>query len=276
MLNFPLPSMSRRLIFVVPFVLALTGCTAEALFDRFVPQEEAALARQLVARVAARDFAAVEAQLAPNLRTPDVRRELEAVAGQVPPGEPLSVRTVGAHTSTDSTGSRFDLTHEYQYPSAWLVARTVLERREGQIVVQGLHLTRRAHSLVAENAFTLAGKSPLHYVVLLLALGIPLFVIYALAVCIRTRLPKRKWLWLLFVAVGFVQFQFDWTTGAWAVQPISLLLLGAGFLKSGPAGPVIFSLAFPLGALIFLTRRRALATRGRAPEGGPPAPQRGA
>jgi hypothetical protein len=77
-------------------------------------------------------------------------------------------------------------------------------------------------------------------------------------VCARTRLAKRKWLWLVFVALGVVQFQFNWTTGAWGIQPLAFLLLGAGYTQAGPVAPLVFTLAFPLGALVFLARRKAL------------------
>ncbi|MBQ0945532.1 hypothetical protein KAK07_19490 [Ideonella sp. 4Y16] len=122
-----------------------------------------------------------------------------------------------------------------------------------------MHVTPRSTSLEAENAFTFDGKSALHYAVLVLAVGIPLFVVYALIACVRTQIPKRKWLWLLFVAVGMVQFRFNWTTGAWGVHPFSVALLGAGFAKAGPVAPYIFTLAFPLGAFVFLMKRRSFA-----------------
>ncbi|WP_295640325.1 hypothetical protein [uncultured Methylibium sp.] len=251
--------MHRLLIPVL--ALVLSACDQEAMFEKFVPKEEAALAKQVIFQLTARDFASVEAQLDPSLRSPDLRSKLDEMAKQVPSGEPMSIRTVGAHTNTTNSITRFDLTFEYQYKDTWLVANAVLERRDGKVVVQGIHFTPRTRSLEAENAFTLAGKSALHYAVLALAVAIPLLVVYALIVCVRTKVPKRKWLWLLFVAVGLVQFQFNWTTGAWGIQPLSFALLGAGFFKAGPVAPYIFTLAFPLGALVFLKKRRSYAQR---------------
>lgn len=227
------------------------------MFEKFVPKEEAALAKQLISQLAARDFAAVEVQLDQSLRSPDLRSKLEEMAKQVPSGEPKSIRSVGAYTNSTNSITRFDLTFEYQYNDAWLLANTVLERRDGKVVVQGIHFTPRTSSLETENAFTLTGKGALHYAVLALAVAIPLLVVYALVACARTKVPKRKWLWLLFVAVGLVQFQFNWTTAAWGIQPISFALLGAGFSKAGPVAPYIFTLAFPLGALVFLWKRRS-------------------
>lgn len=250
---------------ILALSLALAGCDQEALFETLVPKEEATLARQAIAQLAVRDYAAVESLLSPSLRTPDVRGKLEALAGLLPSAEPKGIRTVGAHTNTSNAVTTYDLTLEYDYQDAWLIANIVLERRDGKVTLQGMHFTPRTMSLEAENAFTLSGRSALHYAVLAAAIAIPLFIVYVFVVCIRTRIPKRKWLWLLFVAVGLVQFQFNWATGAWGVQPFGVALLGAGFAKAGPVAPYVFTLAFPLGAVLFLARRRSFAR----PDDGP-------
>ncbi|WP_140636123.1 hypothetical protein [Methylibium rhizosphaerae] len=166
---------------------------------------------------------------------------------------------VGAHTNTMNSVTRYDLTFEYQYKEGWLLATTVLERRDGKVTVQGIHFSPRTQSLESENAFAPAEKGALHYVVLAFAVTIPAFIIYAFVACMRTRMPRRKWLWLVFIAVGLVQFRFNWTTGAWGVQPLAFSLLGAGFSKAGPVGPYLFTLAFPLGALLFLKKRDSFA-----------------
>ncbi|MCZ8233722.1 MAG: hypothetical protein O9335_01060 [Inhella sp.] len=248
----------RRFIVLSLLALLLTGCSQEALFERFVPQEESALAKELIAKMAAKDFAAVESRLAGPLKTPDLREKLEQMSSLLPPEPPKSVKTVGANTSTSSAATTYNLTYEYEYPDRWIIATTVLERRDGQLILEGIHFMPSSQSLAATNAFTFKGKGIAHYTVFALAIAIPLFIVYALFVCARTKLPKRKWLWLLFVAAGVVQFQFDWTSGAWGVQPISFALLGAGFAKAGPVAPYVFTLAFPLGAIVFLLKRRSM------------------
>lgn len=248
----------RRYIVVALLAVLLAGCDQEAMFEKFVPKEESTLARELIAKLAAKDFAAVESRLDSSLRTPDVREKLEQIARALPAEEPKSVRTVGINTNTSGAATTYNLTYEYEYPEGWVVANAVLERRDGQVTLQGIHFLPAKQSLAATNRFTFEGKGITHYVVFALAIAIPVFIVYALVVCARAKLPKRKWLWLLFVAVGLVQFQFNWTNGAWGVQPISFALLGAGFTQSGPAAPYIFTLAFPLGAIVFLLKRRSL------------------
>lgn len=248
----------RRYIVFVLLALLLAGCDQGAMFEKFVPKEESALARDLIAKLAAKDFAAVESRLDSKLRTSDVREKLEQMARALPAGEPKSVRTVGTNTSASGAATTYNLTYEYEYPEGWVVANAVLERRDGQVTLQGIHFLPAKQSLATTNRFTFEGKGIAHYVVFALAVAIPLFIVYALVVCARTKFPKRKWLWLLFIAVGVVQFQFNWTNGAWGIQPISFALLGAGFTQTGPVAPYIFTLAFPLGAILFLVKRRSL------------------
>ena len=44
--------------------------------------------------------------------------------------------------------------------------------------------------------------------------GLEESTLYALVLCIRTRNVKSKWLWILFILVGFGAVQANWTTGA--------------------------------------------------------------
>lgn len=245
-----------RLIFFALFSLFLIACDQEAAFETLVPKEESALAKELIAKLAAKDFSAVESRLDSNLRTPDVREKLEQMVRILPTGKLESVRTIGANTTTSSTVTIYNLTYEYEYADGWAIANAILERRNGQVKLQGIHFSRTKESLSTLNRFTFEGKGIAHYIVFALSIFIPLFIVYSLVLCSRTKIPKHKWLWLLFIAAGFVQFQFNWTDGTWGVQPLSLLLLGAGYAKAGPVAPLIFRLAFPLGAVVFLAKRR--------------------
>lgn len=247
----------RLLVLVLGLaVTLLAGCDTAAPFDRLVPQEETRLAKTVVAQVSARDFAAVEAALDPALRTAELGAQLENLARTVPPGPVTSVQVVGASTVMGPSGTTYTITLECQHPSAWMLAVVVLRRQASGLLLQGLHFVPRSQSLASENQFTLAGKGPLHYGVLVAALLIPAYVLYALVICLRSRFAGRKWPWVLFVACGLVQFHFNWSTGEWGVQWIAVLLLGAGFTKSGPVAPWILTLSLPLGAFFFLSRRR--------------------
>ena len=250
--------MYKVLAVLLTLLIALYGCDQQVAFDALVPKAESEFAKQHLAQLAAKDFRSVESRLDASLITPDTRAKLEQMAQLFPDGAPKSIATIGAHTNTVNGTTSYNLSYEYEYPKTWLVANVVLQRRGADLIVLGTHVNPATQSLKDTNQFNLRGKSALHYLVLALAICVPLFVVYSLALCFRTTFPKRKWLWVLFVGVGLVQVSINWTTGAFGIQPLSFLLLGAGFVRAGPYAPVILTFALPVGAVIFLYKRRSL------------------
>jgi len=199
---------------VVALLALLAACDQQALFDKFVPKEEALISRQFLTSLAARDFAAVEQQLDPSLKSPDLRAKLEQVADQFPMNSPTEVQVVGANMLTTAQKSTYNLTFQYTYPSKWLLANVVLQRQGNQVTVAGVHVNPLSDSLQSVNRFTFQGKGIVHFIFVALAVAIPVFVLYALVACIRTPIARRKWLWVLFILVGLVQFSLNWTDGA--------------------------------------------------------------
>ncbi len=92
-------------------------------------------------------------------------------------------------------------------------------------------------------------------------------ILASLILRIRTKIGKRKWLWIVFIPFGFGRLSFNWTTGRVLFNPLSVhfQLLGAAAVKHGLYAPWIISISVPLGAIVFLIRRKRLAAAGRSP-----------
>jgi hypothetical protein len=244
---------------------ALAGCFDQAFLDDFVPNEEEAFAKKYVDLLRKQDFDAAEALLEPSVRNPETRSVLEQVAGFFPPEEPARIRTVGAHKIEARTDAQIDLAFEYEYPNNWLLVRIALYLKDGETQVKGLHVEPLQASLATTNRFTFEGKGVAHYVFFTLGILIPIFTLWVLVLCVRTPIPKRKWLWVVFVALGFGQVTLNWSTGQIANGFAHVSLLGAGIWRGGPVAPWAISLSFPLGAVAFLRRRRRwLSAPGKA------------
>ena len=95
---------------------------------------------------------------------------------------------------------------------------------------------------------------------MLWAIGALLITLYALVLCVKTKPLKRKWLWILFILVGFGQFVINWSTGEFQIAPLALQLFSASALAS-PYGPWIIAVSLPIGAALFIDRRRKLLAR---------------
>jgi len=243
----------RIILLCLALCTVLAGCSFEAWIGLVATPDDQAHARGLVDRLRARDHAAIERELRPDLRTPELRKTLEAMAAAVPAGEPRSVTILGAHKDTGPGGTRLTLDIEYEFEAGWMLARVTTEVQDGVRSVIDFHVQPRSRSLAAEHRFGLAGKSLLQYGVLAAALASLALIFYALYRCVRTRGLAKKALWVVFILLGFGQLAVDWTSGEWRFVPLHLQLLGAG-LTAPPGGPWTLSVSLPFGAIIFLLR----------------------
>ncbi|WP_157725127.1 hypothetical protein [Vogesella sp. LIG4] len=251
-----LTHMKMYLLAILLATLALVGCDQQAIFDKFIPQGEAEFSKNYLALFPAQDFNAIEAKIDPALKDVSLREKLKAIADSFPAGKPKDIKVVGVHTFTHNNSSQLNLSFQYEYPTKWLLANVTLEKTGDVIVVKGVNVEPLVDSLENINRFSFDGKGIAHYIILISAMAIPIFILISLVLCIRTPIPKRKWLWVIFVLCGFFQFSLNWTTGVLNINPLFFQLLGAGFFKPYPFGAVVISVSLPIGALIFLWRRK--------------------
>lgn len=249
------PLGARILTLSLILCAALAGCSWDAAFGMVASPAEQAQAREHVNHLRARNYEAIERALRQDLRTPELRQTLEKMADVVPAGEPRSVRIVSAYKGVSQGAKQLNLSFEYEFATGWLLATVITEERDGERFVIGFNVAPRAQSLEAENRFSLAGKQPLHYLVLAAAIAAFAATVIALYRCVRTRNLWRKPLWILLILVGFGQLTLDWTSGGWRFMPLSLQLFSAG-MTSVLNGPWLISVSLPVGALIFLFRSR--------------------
>ncbi len=187
------------------------------------------------------------------------------MAALFPRGVPDEVEVVSWswHTNIFTTGTSGQNTLEIQYHvnDRWLLARITINTISGARVIEGAYVNELPDSLEKINEFTLKGKSLLSYIVLLVVVLVPIFVLTSLVLCIRTRLRRRKWLWLIFILFGVVQVSLNWTNGAWQTNLFDISFLGTGWNRFGLYGPIILHASIPLGAIIFLWKRKQLEVR---------------
>jgi len=166
-------------------------------------------------------------------------------------------RNVFTNTSPQGTIRTTNLSYQIHFADSWAAGNVAVGHPAGAMSVLGSHFQPIADSLETLNRFTFTGKSIIHYLVFAACIAVPAFILVALVVCIRSRI-RRKWLWIIFILLGFVQFRFDWATGHFEIQPISFALFGASAFRPSPYAPWILGFAIPVGAIIFLVSRRRL------------------
>lgn len=251
----------RYLLIILGIVLTLTACSQQAFFDKIVPQEENTFAQEMFTQLSQKNYVAVEKYLSPELQDESTRTTLIKMAALFPRETVKEVNLIHAQKTLFKDDVTYHLIFEYEYSDQWLINKISLRQHDNTISIIGMHTEPVDRALSKVNAFTFKDKGFIHYLTFILAIFIPLFIIYVFILCIRTPMQKRKWLWLLFISLGFIKFSLNWTSGSYAIQPMSFLLLGAGYFQDNLYSPIILQISLPLGAILFLYRRRSLTTK---------------
>jgi hypothetical protein len=252
--------------------LLLAGCDPKALLNKFVPKDDDAFARHFLDVVRAGDYAAADHMLDASLRDENPASGLHDLNGVLAHGEPLSVEVIGFNVFTNAsakdTARTTNLSYQIRFPDSWAVGYVAVAHPAGAASILGARFQPIPDSLEVLNGFTFKGKSIIHYLVFAACIVVPALILVALVVCIRSRI-RRKWLWIVFILLGFAQSRFNWTTGHFEVQPISFVLFGVSAFRPSLYAPWILGFGIPVGAMAFLASRRKLLL-DNAPQGSEP------
>jgi len=201
----------------------------------------------------------VEAAFFPGLDRSELHEKLPEVAALIPEGDPVSVNKVGAFVECKTrSGCNNTVTLEYEFTShRFVLFKVVVHTQDGRSGLLSLYAQNRSQSLEEENRFTLVGKDPLQYTVLLAWVVIAAVTIYALILCIRTPLSKKKWLWIIFILLGIGRLGLNWTTGEASYNIFHIMILPAGIFGQ-PYGPLTLFVSLPVGSIAFLVLRERL------------------
>jgi hypothetical protein len=97
----------------------------------------------------------------------------------------------------------------------------------GRDAITDLSVYPESMPLESLSRFTLRGKGTLHYAILFMGLFSVGLALYALLVCIRTPIRRRKWLWIIVTILGVGKQGIDWSSGElWYKVPHIAIIAG--------------------------------------------------
>ena len=240
-------------------LLALAGaCKPFADIEESALDEKEALAKRHIDLLLAGDFEPIKAVLEQSLKEQVTDHALERMRAALISSEITERQLVGYHASSRSGEStRYSLTYQFGYGHQWVLVDLAFRARDdGHDEIIGINVSRpRGLSLEQANTFTLSGKRPIHFVFLLAGLAVPGFILFTLTACVRAKFVPRKWLWILFILVGVIQFSLNWSTGQMGYRLFAVQLLGAGAFQPSVHAPWIISFSLPVGAFMFWMKR---------------------
>lgn len=244
----------------IAFCLLLGGCNEAALMKRWTPPEAEAVAREYVDLLRQGKFDQIEHDLDPSLVDSSVQDTLATMAAYFPDENPTSVKVVGVNVNRSAESSTTNIMLEYQFKDQWILVSFATQMTGDARTIVGFHVNPLSDSLENLNRFTLVGKSPQQYWVLVFGVCSMVFSIYVFLVCIRTKDVKLKWLWMPFILCGIGKAVVNWTTGQWDITPLSVQI--PCLMATAPLyGPWTVATALPLGAILFWARHRNMRAR---------------
>lgn len=245
---------------------------------KVVPAYDETFARERIDQLRQRRFEPIERELDPSISDsdPNLQDTLNKMAGMFPTEEPKSIKVVDVKFVSEQNSSTHTLTLEYEFSQIWLLVNISIKRIDGIATIGAFNVTPMAESLESVNGFSLVGKSGLQYVILVLAIAGPIFCLYALVVCLRTKHQNFKWMWAIFILLGIGSLAVNWTTGELNFTPLAVHIPCASATEVPAYGPWMVAVSMPLGAVLFVIKRRRsselTALRSPLAEDQPPNP----
>jgi hypothetical protein len=249
------------LIFAAPalIVYAPVENLEASMMKKITPPQDEAMVQRWIQWLRESNFGQIELGLDPSLRTDDLRDKLETMARLIPAEQPKSVKTIGYLVVHHPDSSRtITTTLEYEFGDQWLLATIVKQEESDTTTVRGFNVSPISESVETHNKFTLFGKEPVNYVVLLLSLAALAVSAYGVIASLRMSMGKRKWLWAAVCLIGVGRLAINWTTGAVRFTPLWIGFPPSGAVMAPLYSPWVVYSSLPVGAVVFLMLRGRL------------------
>jgi hypothetical protein len=235
---------------------------------KVVPPADEAFARERTDLLRQKRFEQIQRELDPSISDANTEETLKTMAEMFPSEEPKSVKVVDIKFLRHEESRTHSLTLEYEFSDTWLLVNIAIKRLNGASTIAAFNVTPIPDSLENVNRFSLAGKNGPQYLVLILALAAPIFSLYVLVVCLRTKNQRFKWLWAIFILFGVGALSINWTTGELGFTPLAVRIPCASITAVPAYGPWAIIVSLPLGAFLFMARRsaNAMANESQSPQ----------
>lgn len=247
-----------KIIITTTVVILLSACTNsmyEKMLEKFVPKEESQFAQDYLDHLRQGNIEYIKNNLDPLIAKQATDEKLREMINYFPTGEVKSVKLLGYHRFNYQSNLVNNFTFEYEFSDGWALANAAVQNLEDKRSIVGINVYRTTVSQQEYHKFTLSNKTMAHYIMIILAVIVLIFIIVTTIMCVRTPSLKLKWLWILFILVGFISFNINWTTGQLSYQLIHIKLLGASATAASPYSAWIISFSIPVGAIVFWIRR---------------------
>lgn len=181
----------------------------------------------------------------------DFRTEFDEMVATIPKENALSVTPKWIRIDCDHGICVHQIILEYRYKNELLLFNVLIRKAGALSSIVGMNIRVIPESAITASEFRLSDKGFPQYAVLLMAIFFPVFSLYVLVLCIRSKIGLRKWLWAVFILIGVSRLGVNWATGQPNFQLFAIQLFSAA-ASAETYGPWTVSVSIPLGAILFL------------------------
>jgi hypothetical protein len=238
---------------IILFLVLISGCASNPFFQVELPKEDKIFAEEYISILLAKDINKAKSFFSNALLETNISW-LDTIVYKINTEEIKNRKLVYQKILSTANPYRVILSYELEYSNYWSLTEITLDKNDGGYSIAGLYYFPLNNSFEELTTFKLNGKSLVHYLMLVISIFVPLFILYVLLICIKTEL-KKKWLWIIFILLGFIKISFNWSLGIFDYQIISFQLFGSGITKYHHYGSWILSTSIPIGAILFLFKR---------------------
>jgi len=242
--------------------VALCGCgpglaVERKLINKLTPTEPDKFAREFIEALRTGRITDAVQQLDSTLQSNEGMAGLQSLSLSFKGGDLKQLEGIGVHTFYTPDATSVNLSYQMELSTGWFTGNVLVAERPSGRKISSARFNLIPGPLEKIHAVNFARKGPGQYVFALLCGLNVVFIAGVTAMCARSRV-RKKGLWIVFILFGIVTVQMNWTTGDTQLSPFSFLLLGAACFQSSSWAPWILSLGMPVGAVVFLWKRKQL------------------
>lgn len=249
----------KRLIYLLPILaLGLFSCNPQIDFGKIIPSHVDKFATGFITQIQNGNIDTCLTLVQPEMNNENGRQFLTKTYSNIQTFNLDSCRIINARKTSmmdDNGFTNYGIDYEYAVGDKFLYFTFGIREQHNNLLITAFDVRILDDSLSKAHEFSLKDKGFLHYLFLIFAILIPIFILISLIFVIKTKPLKRKWLWIIGVLFGFIKFSINWTTGQVGFSLINISILGAGYSKSGNIAPWILSFSLPIVAIIFWYKR---------------------
>ncbi len=257
--------------FILFFPLLFQSCTNDYNYiEKMVPPKYDIFARKNINYFIHNKFDSIYYSIAPSVRNSKSISLFKNLRLLIPDSEVQQIKIVNFNTffkkiiyspnnNSQKKINKILLQYEIKVNKKFFLITFILNKAK-ELQISGFYIKPLPKSVEELSKFSFSNATIVNYIFILLAIIVLFIIFYSLFLIVKTKI-KRKWLWFLFSLFGFIKIGSVWGTFDIRIYPFTFQFLGVSFLKTDLFTPYVLSFSIPIGAIIFLLKRKKLFSK---------------